>query len=281
MTVGVVGLGLIGGSLAKAFKYETDSTVLGYDKDETTQRFATLVGAVDGELSAENVGLCDYLFLALYPGAIIKYLTEMAPYISKKCVVVDCGGVKQNICRCGFALAEQYGFTFIGGHPMAGLQYSGFKYTKESMFKHAYMILVPRPGEAMETLERVKRVLCQVGFAHVTITNAAEHDRIIAFTSQLAHIVSNAYMKSPQASFHKGFSAGSYKDLTRVAKLNDNMWAQLFLENKENISNELDCIINALSEYKAAIDSEDIDTLRALLQDGSRRKEAIDLQCKP
>ncbi len=281
MTVGVVGLGLIGGSLAKAFKYETDSIVYGYDKDETTQRFATLVGAIDGELSAENIGGCDYLFLALYPAAIVEYLTQMAPRISQGCIVIDCGGVKRGICECGFALAEQYGFTFIGGHPMAGLQYSGFKYTKESMFKNAYMILVPRSGEKMETLERVKKVLCQVGFAHVTITNAAEHDRIIAFTSQLAHIVSNAYMKSPQAAYHKGFSAGSYKDLTRVAKLNDNMWAQLFLENKENISNELDCIIHALSEYKAAIDGEDIDTLRALLRDGSQRKEAIDLQCKP
>ncbi len=280
MTVGIVGLGLIGGSFAKAFKYETPHTVLGYDQDTSTQKFATLVGAIDGELSAENIGLCDYLILALYPAAIVKYLDENASLLKKDCIVIDCGGTKRNVCQTGFALADRYGFTFIGGHPMAGLQYSGFKYTKESMFKNAYMILVPRSGEPLETLEQVKHLLQQVGFAHITITNAEEHDRIIAFTSQLAHIVSNAYMKSPQAVAHKGFSAGSYKDLTRVAKLNDDMWSQLFLENKDNISNELEYIISALCAYKQAIDENDVSTLRLLLQEGSQKKEAIDLQCK-
>jgi prephenate dehydrogenase len=190
--------------------------------------------------------------------------------------VIDLCGTKRNICRGGAALAEQYGFTFVGGHPMAGTQYSGIKHSKATLFKNAPMVLVPHVYDDIYFLARIKQLLAPAMFGRITVTTAEEHDIMIAFTSQLAHVVSNAYVKSPTAQYHKGFSAGSYKDMTRVAWLNENMWTELFLENKEPLIYEIDTIINSLSAYRDAINDGDADKLRSLLKDGRIAKEKID-----
>lgn len=276
MIIGVVGLGLIGGSLTKAIKENTDHTVFGFDKDNSINSYALMDGGIDAVLDDKNIGECDYILLSVYPKATVEYLNDKAHLIKKGAVVLDCGGVKTSICESLFKVASDYGFSFIGGHPMAGLHHSGYKYAKADLFKGASMILTPKNTDDISLLERVSAFIKSVGFGSVTVTNPENHDKIIAFTSQLAHVVSNAYVKSPQAKVHKGFSAGSYKDLTRVAKLNENMWAELFMENKENLLFEIDCIINSLKEYKEAIENDDRDTLKALLKDGSDRKKMID-----
>lgn len=275
MTVGVCGLGLIGGSMAKAYK-EAGHTVLGFDKNEATLGYAALAGITDGVLSCDTIPPCDLIFIALYPMASVKYLEEIAPIISSNTVVIDLCGTKAKICECGFALAERYGFTFVGGHPMAGTQYSGIKYSRANLFKNAPMVLVPPVYDDISFLDRIKQLLAPAGFGKISVTTAAEHDRMIAFTSQLAHVVSNAYVKTPTAQNHKGFSAGSYKDMTRVAWLNENMWTELFLENKEPLLFELDTIIKSLTEYRDAIASDDGDTLCGLLRDGRLAKEKVD-----
>ena len=275
MTVGVCGLGLIGGSMAKAYK-EAGHTVLGFDKNEATLGYAALAGITDGVLSCDTIPSCDLIFIALYPMASVKYLEEIAPIISSNTVVIDLCGTKAKICECGFALAERYGFTFVGGHPMAGTQYSGIKYSRANLFKNAPMVLVPPVYDDISFLDRIKQLLAPAGFGKISVTTAAEHDRMIAFTSQLAHVVSNAYVKTPTAQNHKGFSAGSYKDMTRVAWLNENMWTELFLENKEPLLFELDTIIKSLTEYRDAIASDDGDTLCGLLRDGRLAKEKVD-----
>lgn len=276
MTVGIIGLGLIGGSMAKAYKQNSNACVLAADRDQTIVEYARLRGAVDGELTREQISSCDLLLIALYPQASIDYLKDIAPLISKDALVIDLCGTKRTICEVGFALAKEYGFTFVGGHPMAGLQYSGFKHAKETLFNGASMVLVPPTFDDIFLLDRVKKALSPAGFGHMTVTTADQHDEMIAFTSQLAHVVSNAYVKSPTARSHKGFSAGSYKDLTRVARLNEEMWSELFIENKEHLVSELDTLIASLTEYRDAIRDGDTDTTRALLKDGREAKESID-----
>lgn len=275
MTVGILGLGLIGGSLARAYKL-AGHTVYVKNRDERMLSFAMLSGAVDGKLNEDTIPQCDLILLAIYPAGSADWLEANAPLISKKALVIDCCGTKQLVCQRCFPIAKEYGFTFVGGHPMAGSQFSGFKYSRASLFQGAPMVLVPPVYDDMALLQRVKDALEPCGFGFFSVTTAADHDRMIAFTSQMPHILSNAFIKSPTALEHKGFSAGSYRDLTRVAWLNPGMWTELFLENRENLLFELDTYIQSLTEYRDALANQDEDTLYRLLDDGKKRKEEVD-----
>lgn len=276
-TVGIVGLGLIGGSFAKAYQESGAWKVLAFDTNTDMLHLAQLAEDVDGELTAENVGDCDLLLIAIYPEATIAYLKEMAPHLAgKDTLVMDCCGIKREVCEVGFELARRYDFTFLGGHPMAGRHLSGYKYSVPTLFRDASMVLVPESMNDLPLISRAKELLAPAMFGRVTISTADRHDEMIAFTSQLAHVVSNAYVKSPTAKSHQGFSAGSYKDLTRVAWLNETMWTELFLENKEHLLFELDTLIGSLQAYRDAIAAGDGETLKALLAEGKHCKEAID-----
>ena len=275
MTVGILGLGLIGGSLARAYK-KAEHTVYVCDKDESMLDFAQLAGVVDAPLIQSNISKCDLILLAIYADASATWLENNACYISTKALVIDCCGIKTEICKRCFPVADKYGFTFVGGHPMAGSHNSGFKYSRASLFQGAPMVLVPPRYDDPILLERAKNLLSPCGFKSFSVTTAEAHDKMIAFTSQMPHILSNAYIKSPTAESHSGFSAGSYKDLTRVAWLNPQMWAELFLSNKENVLNELDFYIDSLSAYRQAIHEDDSEQLIALLDEGRRRKEEVD-----
>lgn len=275
MTVGVLGLGLIGGSLARAYA-KAGHEVLAWDTDGQILSFAQLAGAVAAPLTDENIGRCALLLLAIYPGGSASWLEEKAGLVSKDALVIDCCGIKREICSRCFPLAARYGFTFVGGHPMAGSHFSGFKYSRSNLFQGAPMVMVPPRFDDIDLLERVKKALAPCCFGSFSVTTAEDHDRMIAFTSQMPHIVSNAYVKSPTARNHKGFSAGSYKDLTRVAWLNPQMWAELFLENRDFVLQELESYIDSLRAYHQAIQDNDLETLTALLDEGRRRKEEID-----
>ena len=275
MTVGILGLGLIGGSLARAYKL-AGHTVYVKNRDESMLSFAMLSGAVDGKLNEDTIPQCDLILLAIYPAGSADWLEANAPLISKNALVIDCCGTKQLVCQRCFPIAKEYGFTFVGGHPMAGSQFSGFKYSRASLFQGAPMVLVPPVYDDMALLQRVKDALEPCGFGFFSVTTAADHDRMIAFTSQMPHILSNAFIKSPTALEHKGFSAGSYRDLTRVAWLNPGMWTELFLENRENLLFELDTYIQSLTQYRDALANQDEDTLYRLLDDGKKRKEEVD-----
>mgnify|MGYP002853607274 FL=1 len=276
MTVGIVGLGLIGGSFAKAYSDNDDHTVLGYDINKEVMEHAFDEKTISGELGEGNISDLDLLLIALYPEDSVKYLNKMAQFINKDTMVIDCCGVKGYVCERCFPIAKEYGFTFVGGHPMAGRHYSGYDYSMKNMYNGASMVLVPHDLDDEKTIERAKQLLSPIKFGTFTVCDAKRHDAMIAFTSQMAHVVSNAYVKSPTARDHDGFSAGSYKDLTRVAWLNENMWTELFLENKESLLTELNCFINSISEYRDAIENDDADTLRKLLYDGKMCKEEID-----
>lgn len=271
--VGIVGLGLIGGSFAKALVKNEKYTVLAYDIDTVALHYAEMTKAIDGELTAENLGQCDYVLISLYPNAAVEYMTSNASSFKKNAVIIDTVGTKREICSVGFKLAEENDFIFVGGHPMAGTQFSGFKHSRETLFNNATMIITPKKNEDLRVLDSVKKLMLDCGFAKMNVTDAETHDEIIAYTSQLAHVVSNAYVKSPTALRHRNFSAGSYKDLTRVARLNETMWTELFFENRENLLHELDSVIGSLEKYREALRDGDRDGMKALLKEGRELKE--------
>ena len=274
-TVGILGLGLIGGSFAKAY-HAAGWTVLAADRDAAILSFAQMSGAVDRTLGAENAAQCDLILACICPEAAIAELTGLAPHIGEKPVVIDCCGTKRVVCEALFPVAEQYGFTYLGGHPMAGSHHSGFKYARENLYHNAPMVLVPPSFDDIALLQRVKELLAPAGFGHISVTTAQAHDEMIAFTSQMPHLISNAYIKSPTAAEHKGFSAGSYKDMTRVAWLNAPMWAELFLENRDCLLRELGWLMESLREYRAALEDNDLPELTRLLEEGKKRKEEVD-----
>ena len=275
MKVGILGLGLIGGSLARAYAL-TGHTVYAWDKDASMLSFAQLAGAVHAPLAEENIPACDLILLAVYPGGSAAWLEENAKLVNKDALVMDCCGIKREICSRAFPLAKKYGFTFVGGHPMAGSQFSGFKHSRANLFSGQPMVLVPPRFDDILLLERCKAALAPCEFCSFSVCSAEEHDKLIAFTSQMPHILSNGFIKSPTASGHKGFSAGSYRDLTRVAWLNSQMWAELCMENRDNMLFELNSYIENLQSYQKALQEQNIDALVALLEEGKRRKEEVD-----
>ena len=271
--IGIVGLGLIGGSFAKALVKNEKYTVLAYDIDTVSLHYAQMTNAIDGELNEENLSECDFVLISLYPLAAVEYMQKNAAKFKKNAVVIDTVGTKREICETGFKLAEENSFIFVGGHPMAGTQFSGFKHSRETLFNNATMIITPKKNEDLRILDSVKKLMLDCGFAKMNVTDAETHDEIIAYTSQLAHVVSNAYVKSPTALRHKNFSAGSYKDLTRVARLNEVMWTELFFENRENLLRELDSVIGSLEKYRDALRDGNRDEMKELLKEGREIKE--------
>lgn len=275
MKVGILGLGLIGGSMARAYAV-AGHTVYAADLDESTLSFAMLSGAVHGRLDEETIPACELLLLAIYPGGSAKWLEDNGCLVDSGALVLDLCGIKQEVCKRCFPVARKYGFTFVGGHPMAGSHFSGFKYSRADLYKGAPMVLVPPRFDDIDLLQRVKDAMAPCGFGMFSVTTAEEHDRMIAFTSQMPHVLSNAFIKSPTARQHKGFSAGSYKDLTRVAWLNAPMWSELFLENRDNLLFELNTYLDGLTAYRDALEARDGERLTALLEAGKKAKEEVD-----
>ncbi len=276
MNIAIIGLGLIGGSMAKALKSRTDNKIYGFDINSDVVEEAISRGVIDRKLTDDSIEKCSLVIIALYPEAAIEFVKKNAERISKEAIVMDCCGVKRIVCNTLEPLAQEKGFTFIGAHPMAGLHMSGFAYSKEDMFKNASLVLCPNNKTPNEKVYLLKGLFSDVGFTNIQIATPEEHDRIIAFTSQLCHIVSNAFVKNDAAMLHKGFSAGSYRDLTRVAKLNEHMWTELFLENQDYLLEELDELIQNLIKYKESIKHADKESLLNLLREGRIRKETID-----
>lgn len=276
MNIGIVGLGLIGGSLAKSAKKNTEFKVFGYDLNSDVVKNAIEDKVLDGELTQKRLSSCDYVFIPLYPEAVVEYIRDNSDYFKDGAIVIDCAGVKRSVCSRCFEIAEKSHFTFVGGHPMAGTQFSGFENSKDTMFYNAPFVLTPKENEDILILANAREVIMKLGFGRVSVMTPSKHDKLIAFTSQLAHVVSNAFVKSPSALERKGISAGSYKDLTRVAYLNENMWTELFLENKDNLIFELDNIIAELQKYSDAMKSDDAVTLKQLLKDGKEMKIKAD-----
>ena len=275
-TVGVVGLGLIGGSIAKAIRAYTDCTLYGYDADGAVLSRAMEEGTLSGVLTPEGLNTCDLVVVALYPEATVDYVTRNRDQFRKGGLVMDTGGVKSVVCTPLEAVARESGFHFIGGHPMAGIERSGYANAFPELFQGASLILTPYDHTPESCVAEIWSLLRQLGFGHLQIATPAQHDHIIAYTSQLAHVVSCAYVGSPSAPNFQGFSAGSFQDMTRVARLNEDMWTELFLENREALVREIDTLVEELAAFAYTIRRGDRDNLRAMLHRARTIKETID-----
>ena len=276
MNVGVIGLGLIGGSMAKALSTYTEYKVFGADRDAAVLEKALSDGAVSGVLDDAQCAACDVVLVALYPGAAIRAVQERVHCIRKGALVVDCCGTKGGVCAALEPLARENGFCFIGGHPMAGREKFGYDASNAELFRGASMILTPSEDVSAEQLQRAQAFFYELGFGRMCICSPAEHDRMIAYTSQLAHVVSSAYVQSPASLSHVGFSAGSFQDMTRVARLNETMWTELFLDNADLLVPSIDDLILRLTQYRHALAEEDADELRELLKEGRIMRENLD-----
>lgn len=276
MNIGIIGLGLIGGSLARSIREHSAHTVYGRDLNEDVVRAALDAGAIHGALTDERLPECDVLLAALYPQTCVRVITEIADRIAPHALVIDCAGVKRAVCEPLEALAAHCPWTYIGGHPMAGRERSGFESSMGTLFERASMILTPSAQTPPDRLEQAKAFFLEIGFRSVRITTPFEHDQMIAYTSQLAHIVSGAYVKNPLSYQHRGFSAGSFQDMTRVARLKEDMWTELFLDNADLLIPTLDDLILRLSEYRKALADADAPAVTSLLREGRLCKEALD-----
>lgn len=273
MKIAVVGLGLIGGSICKALKKNTFHYIMGLDCDNSVTQKALSCGAIDEVIDESKIGEADLTVLCLYPEAIVKFVRDNADRFKKGSIVTDSCGIKEYVVTRCTEVLEPLGVIFLGSHPMAGREFSGFDYSTDNLFNGASYIVTPTENTPKIAIDLLSTLACCMGFGKVVTATPKQHDINIAFTSQLAHVVSNAYVKSPSLFNADGFSAGSFLDLTRVAKLNENMWSSLFLCNKEALLFELNTIIDSLGEYKTAIENDDIDTLREILKTGRERKE--------
>ena len=275
-TVGIVGLGLIGGSIAKAARQYTDCTLLGYDTDGAVLSRALDEGVLSAALTPDRLPECGLVIIALYPEATVEYVTAHRDRFRRGGVVMDCGGVKGVVCGPLEDVVRDAGFYFVGGHPMAGIERSGYVHAFPELFQGASLILTPYPGTPEGCLEDIWEFARKLGFGHLQPSTPDEHDRIIAYTSQLAHVVSCAYVGSPSAPNFEGFSAGSFKDMTRVAKLNEEMWTELFLENREALVREIDTLVEELAAFAYTIRRGDRERLKDMLRHAREIKEAID-----
>ncbi len=273
--IGVAGLGLIGGSLARSFK-DAGFYVAGFDIDEKSVCAAIDTRAVDiGETQPSEIFNCDIVFIALYPDGIIDFITQNASRFKKGAVVLDCCGIKSNICEKLFEVSSHADFTFIGGHPMAGTEQNGFFASSSELFRGASFILTPRKGEDGVLLHEVETLISKAGFERVVITTPQHHDRMIAFTSQLPHVIACSYVMSPSCPEHDGYSAGSFRDVARVAHINPVLWTELFCENSLELCAEIDIMIENMKSIRDATAKNDRKALAALLQNAREIKDSV------
>ena len=274
MKIVISGLGIIGGSYAKAIKKYTDHTVIGINRSKKPLQLALECGAIDAVGTVEDLKTADMLILGTYPQAAVEFIEKNGEYIGKQCIVCDTSGIKSEICPRMVELSQKYGFTFVGTHPMAGKETNGFVSADEDLFKNASCIIVPC-GAPKQAVNSVTNFVFSIGFTQAPVVTPEVHDRMIAFTSQVPHVLACAYVLSPQCKNHKGFSAGSYRDVSRVAKINAELWTELFLENKEPLVDELDILINNLTELRNSISESNNEKLYAQLQAGRKIKEEL------
>ncbi len=272
MNIGFIGLGLIGGSMAKAIKEHTGCKVFARDINPETMKLALESGTIDGELT--DFSELDLLLVALFPQAAVEAVKEALPLMKKGSVICDICGVKEAVCEACAKLCRDREVEFIGCHPMAGREKWGFANSDAALFKGASMILTPE-GADPDKVEQLRSFWLELGFGRCVVTTAANHDRMISYTSQLAHVLSNAYIKNPAALEFSGYTGGSFQDLTRVARLNPSMWTELFFCNRDRLMEDCDVLINELSRYREALRNNEPETMFRLLKEGSDLKEKL------
>lgn len=275
MNIAIIGLGLIGGSMAKALCKRTQHRIFGYDRNQDVLKKALCDNAISEILDNTSLDAIDTFIICLHPEAEISFILDNADRFSSGCMIIDTCGIKTAVYDSVYDILSKKNIDFIGCHPMAGREFSGYDYSLETLFDKASFIIAPEKNQSAEKIDKIKKLAHQIGFKKIIMSTPDSHDQTIAYTSQLAHIASNAYIKSPQLKNENGFTGGSFQDMTRVARLNEDMWTDLFIMNKEPLLFELDTYIENLKKYSEALKNDDKDTLKELLREGRLLKESI------
>lgn len=274
MNIVIVGLGLIGGSIAKALTQYTDHRVYAFNRTRQVLDDALDGGAIHGIADRHTLAAADVIYLCLYPEADIRFVEEYGDSFRPGCIVTDVCGIKNAICPLLMALSKKFNFVFVGGHPMAGKERNGFYVSEAALFRGASYILVPC-GADEASVETIRSLAMEMGFGGTVCTTMENHDQMIAFTSQLPHLLACAYVLSPRCREHRGFSAGSYRDVSRVARINADMWTELFFDNRDALILETDTLVEHLQRLRDALAENDRETVHSMLEEGRRVKEEL------
>lgn len=268
----LLGLGLIGGSIAKALKASGNYEIWAHDLDQSSLLMALDEGVIDHRGTYDDLGRMDVIIVALPLKATMEFLKYRAKHIPKGPLIVDTCGVKKDVCQLMEKVIAAGGPTCLGAHPMAGRELYGYEHSLKNLYYGASLIVCPLEKLEPDLDKKMRRVARDIGFAHIEVSDPHKHDRIIAYTSQLAHIVSSAYIKSPTMLEKDGFSAGSFRDMTRVARLEAKQWADLMMANRAHLSQEIDIIVDALHDFQNSLNQMDLEALKNQLQEGNDRK---------
>ena len=271
--IAVIGLGIMGGSIAKALKKSDKYYVIGYNRTEEITKRALSDGAIDEIWDGASPLDADITVLAVNPNVTFKLFETLPSLLKKGSILTDICGVKAEVVKTGEEVCKGKGIFFIGGHPMAGRERSGYDYSTEDLFFNRSYIFTETSNTDKEALNKLSAMALDIGCSDVTITSPEYHDKMIAYTSQIPHILAGAYMNSPTSATHKGYSAGSYHDVSRVASVDENLWSQLFLSNKDNLLYEIDILIRNLQDYKEAVARNDESRLSGIIKTGRILKE--------
>lgn len=274
MKVLICGLGLIGASLAKTLKKNTTHTVLGWNRTPSVTEKALRDGVIDqtGDID-ELMSDADITFVNFYPDAIVPFILEHKNSFKKDSIVTDSCGIKTKICK--ELENEKLNFYYIGAHPMAGREVGGYDNSMDTLFDKASFIVTPYENTPRNKVDALVGLAQDMKFARTVVTTPEHHDEMIAFTSQIAHVLACSYVLSPLAPMHPGYSAGSYRDVSRVARINAEMWSDLFIDNKDALVREVDDLVSNLMKFKYNIINEDRQSLCDLMNKANSIKEEI------
>lgn len=271
MNILVSGMGLIGGSFCKALKKYTNHTVIGYDINSDIEKLAVSENSIDRIFNGDYSGI-DIIIVCMYPEITEQYFYSTVPRMEKNTLITDVCGIKGEMSERLRKFTRQYGISYIPIHPMAGKEVGGYSNSSADLYIRANMVITPFRDSDGNKVGMLSRLSENIGFRKIVVTTPQEHDSMIAYTSQLAHIVSSAYVKSPSLEKECGFSGGSFQDMTRIATMNEDMWTSLFMQNRANLENELSILIQNLEKYRKALEENDSRTMKRLIREGSDLK---------
>lgn len=273
MKIAIIGLGLIGGSIARRLRGFKNCTIAAYNRTAETILLAKQDGAIDEGSSdpSEVIDGADLIILCLYPQLNVDIIRDNLPRIKKGAVITDVSGVK------GFMVEElkkllPEDVDFVGAHPMAGREVGGYKSSTDTLFNNASFLITPTKDNKPENIALVRELAEYIGCKHVVTTTPEEHDAIIAYTSQLMHVVAVALCDNPMIERSTFFSAGSLRDCTRVAKINEVMWSELFVENKTELVKRIREMEASLEKMAVATENGDREELEKIMKHACSQK---------
>lgn len=274
MNIGIIGLGLMGASFAKRLSPQKDKTIYGIDQNEQTIQTALELNIIkEGSTNPDKlIKKCNLIILALYPTMIKPWIVENQQYLESGTILMDISGVKTNIVEPVQAILRE-DLELISIHPMCGRESRGIDFAQADIFDNANYIIVPTNKNTPTAIEAAKQLGKDLRVKNISILSCEEHDRMIGFLSQLTHVIAVSLMNTHDNSHLVEYTGDSFRDLTRIATINEDLWSELFLLNKDILLDEIDQFLDATKHFRDSLEKEDIDEMKRLfIQSTNRRK---------